>query len=240
MPLDGPRHGVKAGEGKDARKARALVVFLHGLGADGNDLISLAPLLESVLPETAFVSPHAPYPCDMAPMGRQWFSLQERDPDVLMAGVRSAEPLLNAFLDQELKAHGLSDDRLALVGFSQGTMTALHTALRRPRACAVVVGFSGALLKPEVLGEEIASRPPVLLVHGEADEVVPFAALPVAEKAMELNGIPVAAYARPGLGHGIDNEGLQLAALALVQHLFPETLPPGTQGGMPGGTPAAG
>jgi len=136
MRLDGPRHGVKAGPGKDGRKARALVVFLHGLGADGNDLISLAPLLESVLPDTAFASPHAPFPCDMAPLGRQWFSLQDRDPDVLLAGVQAAAPLLNAFLDQELKAHGLSDERLALVGFSQGTMIALHVALRRPRPCA--------------------------------------------------------------------------------------------------------
>lgn len=218
--LDGPRHGAAPGD-----KPRALVVFLHGLGADGNDLISLAPLLEPLLPATAFVSPHAPEPCDMAPMGRQWFSLQDRDPDVLLEGVRRAEPVLNAFLDAELEKHGLSDDRLAVVGFSQGTMTALHTLLRRPRACAVLVGFSGALLKPEVLGEEIASRPPVLLVHGDADPVVPFEAMPAAREALDLNGVPVAAYQRPGLAHGIDQDGLQLCAMALVQHLFPETLP---------------
>jgi phospholipase/carboxylesterase len=217
MDLDGPRHGPGQG-------AQALVVFLHGLGADGQDLISLAPLLEPLLPGTAFVSPNAPYPCDMAPMGRQWFSLQDRDPDVLLAGVAAAAPVVDAFLDAELARHGLSDDRLALVGFSQGTMIALHTALRRPRACAVVVGFSGALLKPEVLGEEIASRPPVLLVHGDADAVVPFEAMAAAEQALDMNGVPVRAYRRPGLGHGIDQEGLQLCAMALVQHLFPETL----------------
>lgn len=217
--LDGPRHGPGTGT-----PARALVVFLHGLGADGHDLISLAPLLEPLLPGAAFVSPHAPFACDMAPMGRQWFSLRDRDPDLLLAGVAAAAPGLDAFLDKELERLGLSDDRLALVGFSQGTMTALHVALRRPRPCAVVVGFSGALLKPEVLGEEIRSRPPVLLVHGDADEVVPFQALALAEEALELNGVPVAAYRRPGLGHGIDQEGLQLCAMALVQHLFPETL----------------
>ncbi len=217
MQLDGPRHGPDEG-------ARALVVFLHGLGADGNDLISLAPLLEPLLPGSAFVSPHAPHPCDMAPMGRQWFSLQDRDADVLLAGVRAVAPSLDAFLDAELARHGLGDDRLALVGFSQGTMTALHAALRRPRPCALVVGYSGALLKPEILGEEIASRPPVLLVHGDADPVVPFEAMPLAEEAMQLNGVPVAAYRRPGLGHGIDQEGLQLGAAALVQHLFPETV----------------
>ncbi len=218
MELEGPRHGPD-------EKAGALVVFLHGLGADGNDLISLAPLLEPLLPGTAFVSPHAPFPCDMAPMGRQWFSLQDRDPDVLLAGVRAVAPSLNAFLDAELERHGLSDDRLALVGFSQGTMTALHTLLRRPKACALIVGFSGALLKPEVLGEEIVSRPPVLLVHGDADPVVPFAALAAAEQALDLNGVPVAAYPRPGLQHGIDQEGLQLCAAALMQHLFPGALP---------------
>ena len=224
--LDGPRHR-SGGDGETGKtgKARALVVFLHGLGADGNDLISLAPVLAPLLPETAFVSPHAPFPCDMAPMGRQWFSLQDRDPDVLLEGVAAVAPSLNAFLDAELEKHGLTDDRLALVGFSQGTMTALHTALRRPKACAVVVGFSGALIKPEVLGEEIRSRPPVLLVHGDADPVVPFEAMPMTEEALGLNGVPVAAYARPGLGHGIDQEGLQLCAIALVQHLFPESMP---------------
>lgn len=217
--LDGPRHGPEAG-------AKALVVFLHGLGADGNDLISLAPMLAPLLPDTAFVAPHAPFPCDMAPMGRQWFSLQTREPEDLLTGVRTAAPLLDAFLDAELAKHGLSDDRLALVGFSQGTMTALHTVLRRPKACAVVVGFSGALLVPEILGEEITSRPPVLLVHGDADAVVPFPALAAAEEGLQLNGIPVAAYARPGLGHGIDQEGLELCAAALVQHLFPEMMQP--------------
>ncbi len=220
MDLDGPKHGKAAGEG-----ARALVVLLHGLGADGNDLISLAPMLEPLLPDTAFVSPHAPYPCDMAPMGRQWFSLQSREPETMLAGVRAAAPILDAFLDAELAAHGLGDDRLALVGFSQGTMTALHTALRRPRACAVVVGFSGALVKPEALAAEIKSRPPVLLVHGDADEVVPFEAMTAAEAALQANRVPIATYRRSGLGHGIDQEGLQLGALALVQYLFPETLP---------------
>jgi len=221
--LDGQRPGPQPGDGNSG-EAKALVVFLHGLGADGNDLISLAPMLAPLLPDTAFVAPHAPFPCDMAPMGRQWFSLQTREPEELLAGVRNVAPLLDAFLDAELANYGLSDDRLALVGFSQGTMTALHTVLRRPKACAVVVGFSGALLVPEILGEEIASRPPVLLVHGDADPVVPFVALAAAEEGLQLNGIPVAAYGRPGLGHGIDQDGLELCAAALVQHLFPETM----------------
>lgn len=221
--LDGPRHDSRAPESKG--KPRALVVFLHGLGADGNDLISLAPLMAPLLPDTAFVSPHGPEPCDMSAMGRQWFSLENRDPEVLFQGVSNAAVSLNAFLDAELKKHGLSEDRLAVVGFSQGTMTALHTMLRRDKPCAVVVGFSGALIKPEVLGDDIVSRPPVLLVHGDADDVVPFQAMVLAQQALDLNGVPVAAYERPHLGHGIDQDGLQLCAMALVQHLFPETLP---------------
>ncbi|NIA71142.1 phospholipase [Pelagibius litoralis] len=213
--LDGPRHGPEAG-GKVSR----LVVFLHGLGADGNDLISLAPILAPLLPETAFVSPDAPFPCDMAPMGRQWFSLQGYAPEAMLAGVQAVAPALNDFLDQELARHGLDDGQLALIGFSQGTMTALHVALRRAKPCALVIGFSGALVKPELLTGELVSRPPVVLVHGEADPVVPFAALPAAEAALGACQVPVKSLARPGLGHGIDQEGLEFAALALRQHLI--------------------
>lgn len=212
--LDGPRHGPQPPE-----TAASLVVFLHGLGADGNDLISLGPMLAPVLPETAFVSPHAPYPCDMAPTGRQWFSLQDTSNDAMLAGVQAAAPALNAFLDAELAKHGLTDDRMALVGFSQGTMTAIHVALRRPKPCAVVVGFSGALIKPELLATELVSRPPVALVHGEADPVVPFPAMPMAETALKTAGVPVASLARPGLAHGIDQDGLEFAAAALRQNL---------------------
>ena len=213
--LDGPRHGPDAGA-----KVSRLVVFLHGLGADGNDLISLAPVLAPLLPETAFVSPNAPFPCDMAPMGRQWFSLQNPSDESVLAGVQQAAPILNAFLDDELARHGLSDDRMALLGFSQGTMTALHVALRRAAPCATVIAFSGALVKPELLTDELVSRPPVLLIHGEADEVVPFPAMPAAEAALAAHQVPVSGLARPGLGHGIDQEGLEFAARGLLQHLM--------------------
>jgi phospholipase/carboxylesterase len=210
--LDGPRLGPAAGGA-----ARQLVVLLHGLGADGNDLIGLAPHLARVLPEAAFVSPHAPFPCDMAPFGRQWFSLQDRAPEALRAGVRAAAPILDGFLDDELARHGLGDGRLAIVGFSQGTMTGLHAGLRRAQPCARIVGFSGALVGPEDLEREIRSRPPVLLIHGEADEIVPFPALAAARAALEACRVPVEAHGRPGLGHGIDQQGLELAAAALAQ-----------------------
>lgn len=212
IQLEGPRQ-----EPQNGGKAERLLVFLHGLGADGNDLIGLAPVLGQLFPDTAFVSPNAPMPCDMAPMGRQWFSLQDREPSAMLAGAESARPSLDRFLDAELERYGLDDSRLALFGFSQGCMMALHTALRRPRAMAGVVGFSGHLFGPERLENELMARPPVLLVHGDADEVVPFGALAAAESALRAVGVPVEAHARPGLGHGIDQPGLELAARFLLR-----------------------
>ncbi len=223
LDLDGPR--ADPAQAADGRP-RELVILLHGLGADGNDLISLAPLFARVLPEAAFVSPHAPFPCDMAPpgasMGRQWFSFQDRDPAAVLAGVRAAAIHLDAFIDAELERAGLPDARLVLLGFSQGTMMALHTAIRRARPCAAVIGYSGALVGPELLAEEVVSRPPVLLVHGQADEVVPFPSMAAAEGALRAAGFPVQVAARPGLGHGIDETGLQLGAAMLKQSLYPD------------------
>ncbi|HLS69663.1 MAG TPA: dienelactone hydrolase family protein [Kiloniellales bacterium] len=214
LQLDGPRQAPQSGG-----EPEQLIVFLHGVGADGNDLIGLAPVLAPLFPDAAFVSPDAPWPCDMAPMGRQWFSLQSRAPQDLYAGAEGARELLDAFLEAELARSGLDDSRLALFGFSQGCMMALHAAMRRPRPLAGVLGFSGHLVGPEKLASEIRSRPPVLLVHGDADEVVPFGALQVAEQALQAAEVPVEAHRRPGLGHGIDQGGLELAA-RFLQRVF--------------------
>ena len=219
LDLDGPR--ADPAQAADGRP-RELVILLHGLGADGNDLISLAPLFARMLPGAAFVSPHAPFPCDMAPVGRQWFSFQNREPEAVLAGVRAAAPHLAAFIDAELERAGLPDGRLALIGFSQGTMMALHVALRRARPCAVVIGYSGALVGPQALAGEIESRPPVLLVHGDADEIVPFSSMAAARQVLRENGLSVQVEARPGLGHGIDEEGLRLGAAMLQQTLYPD------------------
>ena len=186
-----------------------LVILLHGLGADGNDLIGLAPYWAPLLPEAEFLSPNAPFPCDMAPYGYQWFSAQDRSPEAVLAGVRAAAPLLDAFIDEALAERGLGDGDLALVGFSQGTMMSLHVGLRRAAAAAGIVGYSGRLLAPELLPGELRSRPPVLLAHGTEDPLVPYASLAAAEAALKAAGVAVETLTCPGIGHSIDQEGLR-------------------------------
>lgn len=190
---------------KAATPKRA-VVLLHGLGADGNDLFGLVPALAPALPETAFFSPDAPFPCDMAPYGRQWFSLQTRTPEAIAAGVRAAAGILDGFLDEVLERLRIDDNRLALIGFSQGTMMSLYVGPRRVKQLAGIVGYSGRLVGDT---SEFKSKPPILLVHGDADQVVPPDSLPLAVTALEQAGVPVESLSRPGLGHGIDEEGLR-------------------------------
>jgi phospholipase/carboxylesterase len=194
-----------------------VVILLHGLGADGDDLIGLAPYFAQALPHAEFLSPHAPYPCDMAPFGRQWFSLQDRHPEAMLAGLAQVRPVFDAYLDAVLAQRGLTDSDLALVGFSQGTMLALHCALRRKIAIAGLVGYSGLLAAPDRLIGEIASRPPVLLVHGEEDGVVDFGSMDLAARALAALGVPVTTLARPGLGHSIDEKGLSRGIEFLIK-----------------------
>lgn len=200
--LAGPRVAPRSGA------AQQLVVLLHGVGADGDDLIGLAPALAPLLPHAAFVAPNGPEPCDMAPFGYQWFSLQDRRPEALLRGVQVTAPLLDAFLDEELARYGLDERSLALVGFSQGTMLSLYVAPRRPAPMAAVLGFSGALLGADILPAEVKSRPPVFLIHGDADEIVPVGALATAVAGLQAVDIPVRFEIRPGLPHAIDQEGI--------------------------------
>jgi len=211
-PLSGPSYGPVAGGAP-----RQVVVLLHGVGADGNDLIGLAPDLAQVLPHAEFISPDAPQPFDMAPFGRQWFRFTGMEPEELLAGVTSTVGILDAFLTHVLEARGLTEADMALIGFSQGSSMALHVAPRRPRALAGVLAYSGFLAGNALSAEEVTSRPPVLLVHGEADPIVPFEAMGLAEQALKTAGVPVQAIARPGLAHGIDEEGLRLGAAFLAK-----------------------
>lgn len=214
MEWDGPRWGPASGGAP-----RGLVLLLHGVGADGFDLIDLAPGWGKAVPDALFLAPHAPEPCDLVPYGRQWFSLQDRTPTRVLAGVRVAAAALEARIAAELARLGLRDSDLALMGFSQGAMTALFTGLRRRKAPACVLAYSGALPGAEVLGAEIACRPPVLIVHGEADPTVPVGASRQAESALREAGVPVEAVYRPGLEHGIDDVGISLGALTLQRGL---------------------
>jgi phospholipase/carboxylesterase len=206
--LDGPRLAPKSGT------AKQLVVFLHGYGADGNDLIDIGRAWQNLLPDAAFVSPHAPRPCGQSPMGREWFPLTFRNPGERWDGVQMAAPELDAFLDAELARQNLPASALALVGFSQGTMMSLHVALRRATPPAAVVGYSGMLVIPgdeltEAFAGEIKARPPILLVHGDQDQVVPIQALFHATQALGALEVPVEFHVSPGIGHGIDQEGLR-------------------------------
>lgn len=202
--LSGPSRPPAAGG-----QPKQLVILLHGLGADGNDLIGLAPHWAPFLPQAEFVSPNAPFPCDMAAYGYQWFSSQDRSPPAVLAGVRAAAPILDAFVDEALAERGLDDTALALVGFSQGTMMSLFVGLRRARPAAGIVGYSGRLLAPELLPSELRSRPPVLLVHGTEDPLVPYASLAAAEAVLKQAGVAVDSMSCPGIGHSISEEGLR-------------------------------
>ena len=206
--LDGPRLEPRGGE------AKRLVVFLHGYGADGNDLIDIGRAWQEILPGTAFVSPHAPEPCGQAPVGKQWFPLTFRDPDERWVGVNAAAPALDAFLDKELERWTLPPSALALVGFSQGTMMALHVGLRRAVPPAAIVGYSGMLVAPnkpdpEAFTGSIKARPPVLLVHGSEDELIPTQALFHATQTLAALEVPAEWHISHGIGHGIDGEGLR-------------------------------
>lgn len=198
-----------------------MVILLHGLGADGNDLIGLAPYLAQTLPEAEFLSPDAPFPCDMAPLGRQWFSLSDLGLKNRVDGARAAQPYIERFIDAALAERELTDRDLALVGFSQGTMMSLFVALRRLKPCAAVVGFSGALLGGEALADELRARPPILLIHGDRDPVVPAHATHMAAHQLRERNVPVEILLRPGLGHSIDEAGILRGRDFLAEHFAP-------------------
>jgi phospholipase/carboxylesterase len=212
-PLDGPRLKPKSGT------ARSLIVFLHGYGADGNDLIDLGQSWSDLLPDAAFVSPHAPEPCGMAPVGRQWWPLTMRDPSERWRGCQQAGPDLEAFLEQELVRTGVPPNRLALVGFSQGAMMALHVGLRRAVMPGAIVAYSGHLVGPEHLKADAKGKPPILLVHGDRDEIIPVDALFDAMEHLGKAEIPCQWHLSVGTAHGIDAGGLHHGGLFLAQSL---------------------
>lgn len=203
-------------------KVKSAVVFLHGYGADGADLLSLADPLGPHLPETAFYAPDAPQPCTGNPFGRQWFPIPWLDgstEEQAQQGMAAAADDLNAFLDTVLTAEGLTADRLSVVGFSQGTMMALEVLPRRAHPVAGIVAFSGRLLNADMLAQQAVSKPPVLLLHGDQDPVVPFQDMGLAGDALVAAGFDTFGHVMKGTGHGISPDGLSVALAFLKERL---------------------
>ncbi len=213
--IDGPSLPPAAGGAP-----KSLVVFLHGYGADGNDLIGLGRDWARALPHTAFVSPSAPELCPGTPMGRQWFALTMRDPQEFARGVAKARPALDQFLDAELQRHGLDESACALVGFSQGTMMALHVGPQRKHPLAGILGYSGLLADPAALKGAGVQKQPVFLVHGDRDDLIPVAALFAAAEGLAAAEIPVEWHVSQGIPHGIGPDGMELGLAFLKRVLL--------------------
>lgn len=202
---------------------RSAVVFLHGYGANGADLLGLADVLGEHLPDTMFIAPDAPEACAGAPMGFQWFPIPWIDgssEEESRQGLDRASDDLNAFLDGVMVDYDLLPEQVMIFGFSQGTMMSLHVAPRREDAVAGICAFSGRLLEPELLADELSCRPPVLLVHGDQDDVVPVQSLPQAAEALQAAGWKeVYAHIMKGTGHGIAPDGLSVSLAFMRERL---------------------
>lgn len=192
-------------------KPNNLIIFLHGVGADGNDLIGLAPEFAEIFPNSVFLSPNAPFEYDMYPAGYQWFSLQDRNENSMFEGIKNAIPILKEYIDENLTKYDLKYKDLILIGFSQGTMMALQLAPRLESSCHSVIGFSGAFLKSEILKEEIKSKPPILLIHGDIDQVIPVASHTIAVTSLKNIGLSVESHVLYNLAHSINMKAIDLA-----------------------------
>lgn len=212
--LDGPRMPPARGGKPDA-----LVILLHGYGSNGADLISLAPYWAKLLPGAAFVAPNAIEPLPQVPGGYQWFALSNLEPHLMEQGVRAAAPSVDRFIDRELERHGLDASRLALVGFSQGTMMALHVGLRRAAPAAALLGFSGLLVGARTLKEQMRTKPPVLLIHGDRDPTIPIPAMFDSAEALAAAGHGALWHVSYGVPHSIGPDGLELGGEFLARHL---------------------
>jgi phospholipase/carboxylesterase len=189
---------------------KQIVLLVHGYGSNGADLISLAPHWQCDLPDALFLAPNAPGRLSGLSAGYQWWPLSAFTPQALASGAASAAPAIDAFIDRKLHQYGLTEAKLAIVGFSQGTMMALHVGLRRPRQVTAIVGYSGMLAGGHALAHLPITKPPVLLVHGSADPIVPVAALHTGKAELEHLGVDVTAHISPGIRHTVDPVGLRM------------------------------
>jgi len=214
VSLDGPRLAPLSGA-----KPNALVILIHGYGSNGDDLIALARMIQPALPHAAFVAPNAPSQMPRMAAAYQWWPIETFSMAERAVGAAAAAPILDAFITQAREAANLPSDRVLLVGFSQGTMMALHVGLRRPEPVAGIVGISGMLVAAERLEAEITSRPPVLLIHGTEDDVVPFHSMAQAASALTAAGVDVQTHVSPGVGHSVGQDGLAAAMAFAVRAL---------------------
>ncbi len=198
--------------GPDADKVKSLIFMLHGVGSNGQDLISLAPYLANAVPDAMFISPDAPFACDMVPPGYpnsfQWFSLQDRDPKVMLDGVKGVFDQVEEFVTAQAARFDVPMDKVVLLGFSQGTMTSLHCAPRFKDKVAGVLGYSGALLWDGDCDASALQKMPIHLIHGDYDDVVPVAALKNAQETLSAHGYDIKTYVCRGLTHSIDQAGI--------------------------------
>lgn len=218
--LDGPRMPPARGG-----KADALVIFLHGYGSNGADLISLAPYWAKTLPGAAFVSPNAIEPVAQVPGGYQWFPISNLDPHLMEQGAKNAAQSVDRFIDRELEKHGLDETRLALIGFSQGTMMALHTGLRRAKPVAGILGFSGVLVGRK-LKDEMKSKPPVLLIHGDRDPTIPISAMFDSAEQLAAADHGAQWHVSYGVAHSIGQDGLDLGGAFIASCLKTKAIMP--------------
>jgi phospholipase/carboxylesterase len=203
--LDGP--SLAPASGGDPQQ---LVILLHGYGSNGADLISLAPYWRQAVPDALFLAPNAPEQIPGMPGGYQWWDLSTRDRASRAAGAARAAPVLDAFIDQQLERYGLTEDRLVLAGFSQGTMMALQVGPRRERQIAGIIGYSGMLADVGSLSRDPHTKPPILLVHGSADPTIAVSSYHEAKTELERLGFDVSGHVSAGLGHSVDMPGLEL------------------------------
>lgn len=222
MPLPKIANGASL-KPRSGAPPKKIILLLHGFGSNGTDMIALARHWQDALPDALFLAPHAPQRCGMMAAGYQWWGLSGFAPSALAAGAASAAPAIDAFIDRKLTQYGLTEADLALVGFSQGTMMALHVGLRRPRTVAAVVGYSGMLTATAELAHKDFAKPPVLLVHGSADPVVPIAAMHMAESELKRLGVQVTTHVSHGVAHSVDPVGLRLGRDFVAEAFVPSS-----------------
>ena len=206
-------------EPSSGNSPKQMIIFVHGYGADGNDLIGLANYFQSTLPEAIFLSPHAPEACSMNPSGYQWFDLTSTDPAVLWSKILVAADHLNEFIDSKLLEYNIAEENLALIGFSQGTMMSLHVSLRRKNTMAAVLGYSGRLIGADLLKDDLISKPSIYLIHGDQDPMVPYQESITAEKVLKEYSIDIKTHISEHTQHSIAEDGLRIGVDFLASKL---------------------